>query len=67
MCGPKFCSMRISQEISDAAGSGEPSAAASSTAEGPHPGDVTKDEIHRGMEEKAAEFREGGGEIYVRG
>jgi phosphomethylpyrimidine synthase len=39
MCGPKFCSMRISQDIRDAAAAG--------------------------MEEKAREFREGGGEIYV--
>ena len=45
----------------------DPSAAASSTAEGTHPGDATVDDIHRGMEGKAAEFREGGGEIYVRG
>jgi phosphomethylpyrimidine synthase len=39
MCGPKFCSMRISHEIRDAA--------------------------EAGMAQKAAEFREGGGEIYV--
>ena len=39
MCGPKFCSMRISQDIRDAA--------------------------QAGMREKAREFRESGGEIYV--
>jgi phosphomethylpyrimidine synthase len=39
MCGPKFCSMRISQDIRDAA--------------------------NAGMQEKAREFRESGGEIYV--
>ncbi len=39
MCGPKFCSMRISQDIRDAA--------------------------QTGMAQKAAEFRESGGEIYV--
>jgi phosphomethylpyrimidine synthase len=39
MCGPKFCSMRISHEIRDAA--------------------------EAGMQEKAREFRESGGEIYV--
>jgi phosphomethylpyrimidine synthase len=66
MCGPKFCSMRISHEIRDAAG-GEGVGAAAAAADGPHPGDATMDDIHRGMEEKAAEFREGGGEIYVRG
>jgi phosphomethylpyrimidine synthase len=39
MCGPKFCSMKISQDIRDAA--------------------------QAGMQEKAREFRESGGEIYV--
>ena len=37
MCGPKFCSMKITQDIREQA---------------------------RGMEQKAAEFREGGSEIY---
>jgi len=41
MCGPKFCSMRISQEIRAAA--------------------------EEGMQEKSREFREKGGEIYVKG
>jgi phosphomethylpyrimidine synthase len=39
MCGPKFCSMRISQDIRDAA--------------------------KAGMDSKAREFREAGGEIYL--
>jgi phosphomethylpyrimidine synthase len=39
MCGPKFCSMRISHELREAA--------------------------EAGMQEKAREFRESGGEIYV--
>ena len=39
MCGPKFCSMRISQDIRAAA--------------------------EAGMQDKAREFRESGGEIYV--
>jgi phosphomethylpyrimidine synthase len=39
MCGPKFCSMKISQEVRDAAAAG--------------------------MAEKSAEFRAGGGEIYL--
>jgi phosphomethylpyrimidine synthase len=39
MCGPKFCSMRISQDI--------------------------RDEAKAGMLQKAKEFRESGGEIYV--
>jgi phosphomethylpyrimidine synthase len=40
MCGPKFCSMKISHELRDAA--------------------------EAGMREKSREFRESGGEIYVR-
>ncbi|GIX30331.1 MAG: hypothetical protein KatS3mg124_0803 [Porticoccaceae bacterium] len=40
MCGPKFCSMQISQEIRDAA------------------------EVAKGLEQKAAEFVAGGGEIW---
>ena len=39
MCGPKFCSMKITQEIRASA--------------------------QAGMVEKAAEFREKGGEIYL--
>jgi phosphomethylpyrimidine synthase len=39
MCGPKFCSMKISHELRDAAAAG--------------------------MQEKAREFRESGGEIHV--
>jgi phosphomethylpyrimidine synthase len=41
MCGPRFCSMRISQDIRDAAAA------------------------ESGMKEKAREFREGGGDVYV--
>ena len=59
--------MRISHYIRDAAGDGEPSTAAGSAADGTHAGDATIEDIHRGMEEKAAEFRERGGEIFVRG
>jgi phosphomethylpyrimidine synthase len=39
MCGPKFCSMKLTEEIREMAA--------------------------RGMAEKAAQFREGGGELYV--
>jgi phosphomethylpyrimidine synthase len=50
MCGPKFCSMKITQDIRDyAAAKGLDSAAA----------------IDQGMAEKADEFRESGAEIYV--
>ncbi len=41
MCGPKFCAMRISDDVRKFA------------------------EAQAGMQEKAREFRERGGEIYV--
>jgi phosphomethylpyrimidine synthase len=51
MCGPKFCSMKISQEVRDAArGSND----LLSTAE-----------IRAAMARKAEEFKQGGSEVYV--
>jgi phosphomethylpyrimidine synthase len=49
MCGPKFCSMKISQEVAEAARAGGFTIAAAEA----------------GMAGKAREFREAGGEIYV--
>jgi phosphomethylpyrimidine synthase len=45
MCGPHFCSMRITQDVRDYAAALE---------------------IEEGLKAKAAEFRESGGEIYVK-
>ena len=45
MCGPHFCSMRITQDVRDYAATLE---------------------IEEGLKAKAAEFRESGGEIYVK-
>ncbi|ROO37755.1 phosphomethylpyrimidine synthase ThiC [Salinisphaera orenii] len=50
MCGPKFCSMRISQEVREFAHD-----------RGIH---TVEDAIEAGMEEKAEEFRERGSRIY---
>ncbi|HTT82299.1 MAG TPA: phosphomethylpyrimidine synthase ThiC [Rhizomicrobium sp.] len=51
MCGPKFCSMKISQEVRDAArGTNDTLSTA---------------EIRAAMEKKSAEFRAGGSEIYL--
>ena len=44
MCGPKFCSMELTQQVRD----------------------MANDEAARGMEEKAREFREKGGAIYIK-
>jgi phosphomethylpyrimidine synthase len=52
MCGPKFCSMKITQDVRDYAkehGVGESEA------------------LVEGMAEKAKEFRESGSEVYVAG
>jgi phosphomethylpyrimidine synthase len=57
MCGPKFCSMKITQDVRDyAAGlsDNERKALEASVAE-----------AEAGMAEKSAEFREKGGEVYV--
>jgi len=53
MCGPKFCSMKISQDVRDYA-AGRNGQAAEAGA------------VEAFMAEKAAEFRARGGEIYVR-
>jgi phosphomethylpyrimidine synthase len=44
MCGPKFCSMRITQDLRADA----------------------RRQAEQGMEAKAAEFRAGGGSLYVK-
>ncbi|CDQ18170.1 hydroxymethylpyrimidine synthase [Halobacillus karajensis] len=49
MCGPKFCSMRISQDIRNYAQDNEL---------------FTKEEIEKGMKKKALEFIKSGGNIY---
>ncbi|UOQ91869.1 phosphomethylpyrimidine synthase ThiC [Halobacillus shinanisalinarum] len=49
MCGPKFCSMRISQDIRNYAKDNEL---------------FTKEAIEKGMQEKAEEFKKSGGNIY---
>ena len=49
MCGPQFCSMKISQDVRDYAAS---------------QGVTESEAIQIGMEEKANEFRASGGEIY---
>jgi phosphomethylpyrimidine synthase len=50
MCGPRFCSMQITQEVRDYAQQAELATAEAALA--------------LGLEEKAREFSEGGGEIY---
>ena len=50
MCGPKFCSMKISQEVRDFAAAHK----------------IQEDEVFvKGMEEKSKEFKEKGSEVYL--
>ena len=51
MCGPKFCSMKITQEVRDYAAAQEGLAAESA--------------IAAGMAAKSAEFKASGGELYI--
>lgn len=55
MCGPKFCSMKISQEVRDYS-------AEKNKAEQQN---LTDSEIEEGMQQKSAEFKELGSEVYV--
>lgn len=52
MCGPKFCSMRISQDIRDAA-------------RGQNDADMSTQDAEQGMAEKAEEFKKLGSQIYL--
>jgi phosphomethylpyrimidine synthase len=52
MCGPKFCSMKITQDVRDYA---------------KEHGVRENEALQSGMAEKAREFREGGSEVYVSG
>jgi phosphomethylpyrimidine synthase len=54
MCGPKFCSMKISQEVRDYA-----------AARAPNGGDAIPFSAEEGMAEMSEKFKAGGGEIYV--
>lgn len=63
MCGPKFCSMRISADLKDAAIEAGKRQAGTAP-DGAHDG-LSADEIQAGLRGKADEFREKGGEIYL--
>jgi phosphomethylpyrimidine synthase len=66
MCGPKFCSMKISQEVREFAKKEE----AASTAVRPklvegRGQDVSTEEAEAGMAEMSKRFHDEGGELYV--
>jgi phosphomethylpyrimidine synthase len=59
MCGPKFCSMKISQEVREFARLNP-----STSTLAPAPGVIAIKQIDNDLQEKAKAFREGGSEIY---
>ncbi|HXW41472.1 MAG TPA: phosphomethylpyrimidine synthase ThiC [Xanthobacteraceae bacterium] len=66
MCGPKFCSMKITQDVRDYAASlGDNARAALS----PHPEEpaqrASKDEAEEGMRQMSQKFLDMGAEVYV--
>jgi phosphomethylpyrimidine synthase len=64
MCGPKFCSMKITQEVREFAA--RQTASNSDTGEGlPDGGAVTDAEAEAGMAEMSKRFHAEGGEIYL--
>jgi phosphomethylpyrimidine synthase len=67
MCGPKFCSMKITQEVREFARLQEQSSP-SSLGEGDHPedgGGARSADADAGMAEMSKRFQEEGGELYV--
>jgi phosphomethylpyrimidine synthase len=69
MCGPKFCSMKITQDVRDYAArlneKNAPGVSAPGSETAPGSGALTPSEIEKGMEEMAKKFRDGGDRIYV--
>jgi len=70
MCGPKFCSMKITQDVRDYAdGLSENEKAAlypdEAQARGAEGAPATDREIKKGMDEMSEKFKELGGEIYL--
>ncbi|HKS84005.1 MAG TPA: phosphomethylpyrimidine synthase ThiC [Pseudolabrys sp.] len=71
MCGPKFCSMKITQDVRDyAAGLSENAKAAlyphpEEPAEASAKAGVSKDEVEKGMAQMKEKFRQMGSEVYL--
>ncbi|MBL0887942.1 phosphomethylpyrimidine synthase ThiC [Myceligenerans indicum] len=61
MCGPKFCSMRISQDIRDEFGG----AVEQQAIVGSAPAGLTEEEARAGMAAKSEEFLAAGGTVYL--
>ena len=71
MCGPKFCSMKISQDVREFAKEQNSSLRGAAEAiqqkeeaGSPRSPALARDDVERGMKEMADKFKESGGEIY---
>ena len=62
MCGPKFCSMKITQEVRDFAASQE---ARSLAEDGKVEAGISSEAAEAGMAEMSKRFHEEGGELYI--
>jgi phosphomethylpyrimidine synthase len=60
MCGPKFCSMKITQDVRDYARKINDPAGVGASSDG-----LSAAEVQKGMDEMSKKFREGGDRIYV--
>jgi phosphomethylpyrimidine synthase len=66
MCGPKFCSMELTNQVRALAGHPSlPVAGDDAAAVGAAPSDDAVGDASRGMAEKSREFRAGGGALYA--
>jgi phosphomethylpyrimidine synthase len=66
MCGPKFCSMKISQEVREFSAAESLRGAEGDVAihGSPREQEVARDDVEAALAQKAKEFRDSGGEIY---
>ena len=68
MCGPKFCSMKITQEVRDFAARRNQDAGSFLAAASPVDADLSAEalaEAQAGMAEMSETFKEKGGELYL--
>jgi len=65
MCGPKFCSMKISQEVRDFAAKQEAGVLNSPTAVPSEVEERSLEQAEAGMAEMSTRYREGGNELYI--
>jgi phosphomethylpyrimidine synthase len=64
MCGPKFCSMKISQEVREFARLNPASTTLASSISSGVAGVMPLQQVQQSLQDKAQEFRAGGSEIY---